>query len=360
MDEMKFAFISHSNKEPDLSVLLRLDEYLVSQNLCAWFDVHDLRGDKWRRQISEKIKNASVFVLISSERSLTSPEVKDELSKILNELLHNNADNKKVIIPLLLDDSYFTLTRSDNDLYSVFGANDYQAVIMSKFETEQAAFERLGSYLKDYLDVFENNPKDFVTNESETKLIRYVGSDSLIRIPAKIREIGEFAFAGQSQLHRVAIHSAVEKIERAAFVNCENLTTVEGMQGITSCDVTAFDGTGVVIDDSNGFSVNGVVFGGQAVDGVLTIPEGTKTIANGAFRCCGAHTVVFPEGLENIGAIAFKDCSHIKQLVFPKSLKTLGKRAFEGCRSLTEVTFLGEIPADVELAIDKNILKEIA
>lgn len=355
MCEIKYAFISHSNKEPDLGILLRLNEYLTSRKLCAWFDVEGLNGEKWTRQIANRIRNATVYVLIASERSLTSPEVKHELEKIRFEHVHHD----KPIIPLVLDESYFELIHTDDDLDDALGSNANQAVFMYKYSSEQEAFERLGKYLGALLNTFDNNPKDFVTVESDNRLVKYVGSDSIVQIPSYVREICEFAFAGQTQLQRVIIPSSVEKIERGAFVGCENLVEVQGMDGVATCDRTAFSGSLVVIDASNGFCLNGVVFGGQPIDGVLTIPIGARTIANGAFTCCDAHTVTLPEGLEHVGAIAFQNSLNIKQLVFPKSLKSLGKRAFAGCRELNKVKFLGEMPTGADLAFDTQVEKEI-
>ncbi|MCH5157378.1 MAG: leucine-rich repeat protein [Clostridiales bacterium] len=352
MPDPKYVFISHSNKEPDASLLKRLSEYLESQRLSAWYDVDGLMGDKWTRQVGDRLLHATVYVLIASVNSLTSPEVKDELDKIRYEKVHNG----KAIIPLVMDDSYFTLIRTDKDLYSVLGSNSDQAVLMSKFTSEQAAFERLGEYLKCYLDEFENNPKDFTTDESGTKLVKYVGTDSIVRIPASITEIGERAFSGNKQLQKVIVHSAVTKIERYAFKSCSSLVAVEGMQGVECCDVTAFKDSGV----GDNSIICGVVFNGEVVGGVLTVPEGARVIASGAFNCCDAKQIVFPVGLEHIGAIAFSGSSYITEVEFPVSLKSIGKNAFADCMELKMAIFNGKKPADAELAFENKItIKEL-
>lgn len=357
MSELKYVFISHSNKEPDASLLMRLDEYLTSLKLCSWFDVEGLRGDKWTVQIANRIRNATVYVLIASENSLVSPEVKFELDKIRFEKL----DYKKVIIPFVIMDAdkYFTMIRDDDDLNSTISKSD-QAVIMSKFATEQDAFERLGDYLTDYLDEFTNNPKDFVTDETHTRLKKYIGSDSIVRIPAEITEIGEFAFSGNKQLQKVIIPPSVTKLERYAFGSCDNLVSVEGMQGVELCDATAFSGAQVTCDKSNGYSICGVVFDGDVVNGVLTIPDGTRVIASNAFSCSEAEQIVFPEGLCHIGVKAFEACANIKEVVFPSSLTTIGKKAFADCFELETAIFTGVKPTDAELAFDKINIKELS
>lgn len=353
-EQLKFAFISHSNEEPDRSLLLRLDEYLLSQQLCAWYDIKGLRANSWMGQLGDKIKEATAYVLIASERSLRSEEVKSELEKIRDEHVYR----KKMYIPFVLDDSYFHLRDIDSKLYYMFGGNTEQAVILSKFPSEQAAFERLADYLRDVLEVFTNNPKDFIIDE-KGKLTKYVGSDSHVRIPASVTEIGEFAFSGRKQLQRVVIPPSVIKMERYAFGSCENLVAVDGMQGVQLCDVTAFKGTGILCDKSNGYRIGDIVFGGQSSGGELVIPEGTRTIACNAFTCNDAERIVLPEGLEHIGTMAFQDCPNIKEIEFPKSLKTIGKKAFAGCMDLHTAIFSGEAPTDVELAFDKIDMKEL-
>ena len=354
MSELKYAFISHSNQEPDRSLLLRLDKYLLSQKLCAWYDIKGLRASSWMAQLGDKIKGATAYVLIASENSLKSEEVKSELKKIRDEQVYR----KKLFIPFVLDDSYFHLREIDNELYYMFGGNTEQAVILSKFQNEQEAFECLADYLKDVLDTFTNNPKDFETDENG-KLKKYVGSDSVVRIPASVNEIGEFAFSGKKQLNRVIIPPCVTKIERYAFGSCENLVAIDGMQGVRLCDATAFNGTGLLCDRSNGYLIGDIVFGGQNSGGELIIPEGTRTIACGAFTCNDAERIVFPDGLEHIGTKAFQDCPNIKEIIFPTSLKSIGKKAFAGCMDLSAAIFSGKAPADAESAFDKIDIKEL-
>lgn len=354
MCELKYAFISHSNKEPDRSILLRLDEYLLSQKLCVWYDIKGLRASSWMGQLGDKIKSATAYILIASENSLKSEEVKSELKKIRDEYIYR----KKTFIPFVLDDSYFRLREIDDELYYMFGGNTEQAVILSKFPNEHAAFERLADYLKDVIDEFTNNPKDFEI-ERNGMLKKYVGKDSVVRIPASVTEIGEFAFSGNKQLQRVVIPPSVIKIERYAFGSCENLVTVDGMQGVQLCDSTAFKGTGVICDESNGYRIGDIVFKGHSSNGVLVIPEGTRTVACGAFTCNEAEHIVFPDGLEHIGAMAFQDSTNIREVTFPLSLKTIGKKAFEGCMDLKTAIFTGKAPADVELAFDKIDIKEL-
>ncbi len=68
--------------------------------------------------------------------------------------------------------------------------------------------------------------------------------------------------------------------------------------------------------------------------------EGTKykSIASGVF---GANTKVtyvkLPEGVETIGADAFKGCTALKGVYLPGTVKKIGDSAFEGCTAMSQI-----------------------
>lgn len=67
----------------------------------------------------------------------------------------------------------------------------------------------------------------------------------------------------------------------------------------------------------------------------LRIPDGTKTIKNGAFAQCNWFDSVFiPEGVEKIEESAFSFCTNLKKVHFPYSLLEIGISAFIGCSKL--------------------------
>lgn len=48
--------------------------------------------------------------------------------------------------------------------------------------------------------------------------------------------------------------------------------------------------------------------------------------------------VVIPEGVEEIGSKAFRNCYNLKKVVLPKSLRTIDVEAFRGCINLCDIT----------------------
>lgn len=349
MDNLKFAFISHRNIQPDSEITLKMHEYLANQKLETWYDT-GLRAGDYAGQLSRKLLDASAYILVASKDSLVSKEVTDEIGIMRRQCQISD----KVLIPFIIDDYFFNMEASAAHYF--LGSNRNQAIILSKFPSLDAAFERLADYLKDYLDCYVNNPDDFTCDDTRTILKKYEGTDSIVSVPYGVVEISDNAFMSNTTLEKVKIPKSVKAIGKRAFFGCSNLMSVEGMEGLEHCDITAFDNTGVYIGEENNFMLGGVVFGGKpSADGVLTLPQGARVVATRAFACSSASEIVFPNGIEHIGVRSFVDCCEIKELQFPQSLKTIATNAFRGCTSLESVVFEGKIPDNSKEAFDDNV-----
>ena len=68
----------------------------------------------------------------------------------------------------------------------------------------------------------------------------------------------------------------------------------------------------------------------------VIIPKGVRTIKRNAFsRCSSLESVVIPEGVMTIDNWAFVDCASLKAVTIPGSVRHIGYGAFERCSSLT-------------------------
>lgn len=349
MEEMKYVFISHKNVQPDQDITARIYNYLSEHKLAAWCD-NGLRVGDWADQISKKLHGASAYILIASKASLASEEVIDEIGLMRQE----RQKNGKALIPFIIDDYFFNMEAGSADYF--LGSNRNQAVILSKFPDLESAIACLADYLKDVLEIFENNPDDFIFDETHRTLKKYKGQDSFVAVPGFVREISDNAFSFNPDIGKVKIPPSVKVIGKRAFFGCGKLIAVDGMAGIEGCDITAFDKTGIYTGKENNYLLNGVVFGGEpASDGKLVIPQAARVIATRAFPCKNITSIVFPAGLEHIGARAFVDCFGIKEVVFPASIKTVGLKAFDGCGDLESAVFMGKIPEDAGNAFNSNV-----
>ena len=136
--------------------------------------------------------------------------------------------------------------------------------------------------------------------------------------------IGFDLFADCNNLTSVNIPEGVTSIGGGAFAGCSSLTSVNIPEGVTSIGWRAFAGC------SSLTSVN--------------IPEGVTSIGEQAFYNCRSLTSVnIPEGVTNIDMFTFKNCSSLTSVNIPKGVTYIGTEAFENCSSLTSV----DIPEEV-------------
>ena len=106
----------------------------------------------------------------------------------------------------------------------------------------------------------------------------------------------------------------------------------------------------------SGCSVTGI---GTCLDSNITVPEkrlgkSVLRIENGAFL--GIHDIksaALPEGLCEIGAEAFKDCTGLVSVKLPETLTSIEENAFVGCSSLRTVSL-----PDSPLKIAENAFPE--
>ena len=136
----------------------------------------------------------------------------------------------------------------------------------------------------------------YQASDDAATLVRYLGSDSKVDIPA---ELGG---------------KPVTSIRGLAFVHCSSLTEA-------------------------------------------TIPEGVTSIGEGAFWYCSSLTkVTIPEGVTSIKDSAFRACRSLTEVTIPKSVTSIGGSAFHDCEALATV-YYGGTQEDWD-ALKKNIGEE--
>lgn len=74
---------------------------------------------------------------------------------------------------------------------------------------------------------------------------------------------------------------------------------------------------------------------------VVTLPSMLKKIGEGAFASSAAVSVTVPEGVVEIGDLAFRDCQRLRKVSIPSTLAALGVRAFENSPRLSIVSLEG-------------------
>ena len=130
-----------------------------------------------------------------------------------------------------------------------------------------------------------------------------------------VTKIGDNYFSGCTSLETIDIAESVVCIGENVFDMCSSLDTVL----TNGCKM--YQGWCLGFADASESSISS-----------LTIPEGTRGIASGAFaEHYEIDEVVFPLTLKFIGAMAFKGCTGIADVLLPGNVVAVDRDAFHSC-----------------------------
>ena len=170
-----------------------------------------------------------------------------------------------------------------------------------------------------------------------------------------VRQIGEYAFYGCTDITSIAFSSNITYIGDSAFRDCSNLDTVYYWGSIENW----FD-----IDFVNEYSNplnNGaeLYIGGDLLTEVV-VPESISTINTQLRGCTSLTSITIHSGVTSIGSYAFYGCSSLTDVSFAEGsqLTNIGMYAFYGCSNLDTVYYAGSIENwfNIEFDYDSNPL----
>ena len=185
----------------------------------------------------------------------------------------------------------------------------------------------------------------------------FVGCASLksITMPNGVTSIGDMAFYKCSSLTSITIPDSVTSIGSSAFSDCSKLRSITIPNSVTSIGAWAFNGcTGltainVAMENQNYVSPDGVLYNKDKTTIICypagkkgnnyKIPDGVTEIGSIAFsRCSSLTSVTIANSVTNIGSGAFNGCTSLTRVTIPNSVTKIGWNAFSGCTSLTSIT----------------------
>ncbi|MBR6110762.1 MAG: leucine-rich repeat domain-containing protein [Paludibacteraceae bacterium] len=168
-------------------------------------------------------------------------------------------------------------------------------------------------------------------------------------IPASVTIIQKSAFSDCRDLTSIKIPEGVTSIGAGAFGGCGSLTSIKIPEGVTSIGAEAFSGCGMLepklLVYDKGTKCYGWIGNNEKCIEVV-IPEGVTSIGEAAFEnCINLTSINVPEGVTNIGAEAFYGCFSLANINIPEGVTSIGAFVFRHCNSLASV----DIPAKVTI-----------
>lgn len=171
---------------------------------------------------------------------------------------------------------------------------------------------------------------------------------SIAGIGNGVSKIGESAFQGCTNLGSIDIPGSVINVEQWAFSGCANLGSVTVNEGVQYIGDSAFDNctslTTVSLPESLSSLGNGAFANCSSLRS-FTIPGGLKAIPINAFnRCISLSEVTIPDNVTDIERYAFSDCYQLNgvnadgKVVLSDTIKYIGKEAFNHCISITDLS----------------------
>ena len=158
----------------------------------------------------------------------------------------------------------------------------------------------------------------YMMGASDTCIMPYV---SKIVVGKGIKNIGGYAFGGDTGLKKVILSSEITSIDEYAFMYCTNLTSIKIPENVKSIGIQAFDRCASLTS--------------------VTIPSSVTSIGARAFEeCTSLSSVTIPNSVTNIGDSAFFNCTSLSSVTIPNGVTSIGYDVFHFCTDLSKVKVL--------------------
>ena len=158
-------------------------------------------------------------------------------------------------------------------------------------------------------------------------VFRRKGQILSVVIPDTVTYIGSHCFEECEKLSEVKLSSNIEKLESAAFGNCQELKTLTIPKTLTRAG------------GEYGFGqyCYGPFYNCKNLKEVI-VEQGIKTIPSNLFaKCYGLEKIEIPNSVIKIEESAFREATSLKAIVIPDSVTYIGSHCFEYCEKLSEV-----------------------
>jgi len=179
--------------------------------------------------------------------------------------------------------------------------------------------------------VYESIDGVLFSKEDSTLLFYPLASSrTSYTVPDGTKAIADDAFS-DSSLVSVTLPESLESIGDHAFVRNHSLTGIHIPANVSSIMTGAFRDclslTGITVSEEN------TAF--KSVDGVLFSKDGTVLLSYPSGKTASSYTV--PDGVLEIGPLAFIEVDNLTSVTLPEGLTTIGDASFNMCHSLASI-----------------------
>lgn len=246
-----------------------------------------------------------------------------------------------------VDSTVKALLTNSSTMYVIYDANSYSAGGTYEGESISEVYNCDGGNgaMADY-------------NEDDTPWYGDRDSISSVVIGYGVTHIGNYAFGSVYNPYQnivfAMLSSTVTSVGNCAFLNCENLATVniEAGSALQSIGFAAFYGTGITsfaIPDTV-THIDYEAFRNCKSLTRITIPSGVTDLGASAFLGCSSlEEAIIEAEITEIEICTFEDCYSLRNVIISNSVRTISINAFENCYSLTSIT----IPDSVEHVLNR-------
>jgi len=219
------------------------------------------------------------------------------------------------------------------------------------------------------------------SNGEYVEIYRYIGSDSTVVIPSKIKglpvkSIGVGAFGGNRNvvgemgyakefITKVTIPEGITTIKKWGFCGCTGIESINLPNSLETIGEEAFFNcsslTTVTIPKNVKRIDYGTFIGCSGLKKAI-LSEGVTEISGDMFyKCTSLNSISIPNTVTSIGDKAFYGCNNLEEIYIPDSVESLGSSAFSDCSSLSKITLSDNIPLIKERTFyECRNLKEIS
>lgn len=238
-----------------------------------------------------------------------------------------------------LHEIYYAGMRERLEQISMDGSWLYKNDIICQGESKESVTDPNYS-LKDGVLTITSSIPDY-TPSSRPGWYAEVDEITKIVLGDRVSSIGNFAFAGLTELREVDCPQNLWTIGRNAFDGCKNLEYVhyEGDRG-PYIDASAFKSCSSLKEIPTASSVSAYAF--MDCTSLREIHIGWNYVEDSTFQgCTGLETVHFEEGVESVNMYAFSDCTALTTVYIPVSMEHIYSGAFQNCTAVKTIRYAG-------------------